>query len=201
MHLKGLAYQPRLVNLLDRGGEQHTERFRATNPQGLVPVLVDGALVLSQSMAIIEYLDETIPQPPLLPGDVFSRAYVRALAQIIACDIHPLQNLRVGDYLTDKLGCSGDQVLAWQRHWIVTGLQAVEAQLGRWGLYGEYCCGDSPTLADICLIPQVYNARRVNCNLTAVPQVNRIYATCMYRSEFIAAAPEAQPDAVELVPT
>jgi maleylacetoacetate isomerase/maleylpyruvate isomerase len=196
LNLKGLAYEAVPVHLTRDGGEHHQPRYRALNPAGLVPVLEDEGKVLTQSLAIIEYLDETQPQVRLLPAAVSDRARVRAIAQTIACDIHPLNNLRVLQYLTRELGISDEQKNAWYRHWVETGLAAVEAMLVRDGRTGRFCHGDIPTLADCCLVPQVYNARRFDCDLSAMPAVLRIDEECARLEAFRRAAPESQPDAV-----
>src|ERR1700688_1114891 len=153
LNLKGLAYDYLPVHLVK--GEQREERYRATNPQALVPLLVDAGEAMTQSMAIIEYLDEKVPDPPLLPATPEPRARVRAIAQAIACDIHPLNNLRVLKYLTGTLGVSEDAKNAWYRHWIELGLAALDAQLAADSRTGAFCHGATPTLADICLVPQL----------------------------------------------
>jgi maleylacetoacetate isomerase len=160
-----------------------------------VPTLEDGGHHLIQSLAIIEYLEETRPQPALLPRDPVERARVRALAQAIACDIHPINNLRVLAYLTKTLGVSEEAKDAWYRHWVEEGLRAFEAMLVRDPATGRFCHGDSPTLADICLVPQVANARRFKCDLSACPTVERIVAECGKLDAFVRAAPGNQPDA------
>ena len=193
--LKGLAFEPRYIHLLRDGGENWRPEYRRRNPQGLVPALVDGRRVLTQSLAIIEYLEERHPHPPLLPTDSRDRAWVRALAQVIACDIQPLNNLRVLDFLDRELGAGEQQVQAWYRHWITEGLHAVEALLDRQRQTGTCCFGDAPTLADVCLIPQVYNALRFHCELEAFPQVRKINEYCAALPAFRAAAPENQADA------
>jgi maleylpyruvate isomerase len=196
LELKGLAYQTRPVHLTLAGGEQHAAPFQALNPQGLVPVLVDGEEVLSQSLAIIEYLEETHPAPPLLPGTPAARARVRALAQVVACDLHPLNNLRVLRYLGENLGASADAQTVWYRHWLQAGLAALERRLGTEPGTGEFCHGAAPTLADLCLVPQLYNARRHALDLAPFPTLTRIEAACQALPAFAAAAPERQPDAV-----
>ena len=193
--LKGLDWQPMAVHLVRGGGEQHSLDFKALNPTGRVPVLVDGETVLTQSLAIIEYLDETHPQPPLLPADAVSRARVRAIAQTIACDVHPLNNLAVLQYLTRELAVTEEWKSAWYCHWVETGLTALERMLADHPATGSFCHGDSPTLADCCLVPQVYNAKRFNCNLSGMPTIERIVDRCAAMNAFRIAAPEAQPDA------
>ncbi|GKW50904.1 maleylacetoacetate isomerase [Halomonas sp. NCCP-2165] len=194
LNLKGLAYDQAPVNLVK--GEQRGEDFLARNPQGLVPALVtdDGAR-LTQSLAICEYLDERYPEPALLPADAAGRARVRALAQAVACEIHPLNNLRVLKYLTGELGVDEATKMTWYRHWISEGFAALEAQLSREAGSGDFCHGDTPGLADLCLVPQVFNAERFECDLTAYPRIRRIVANCRALDAFARAAPEAQPDA------
>lgn len=195
LNLKGLPYEAVPVHLLRNGGEQRQADYLALNPAGLVPVLEDGGAVLTQSLAIIEYLDETHPQPPLLPGDALGRARIRALAQAIACDIHPINNLRVLQYLSRELGASEEQKTAWYRHWVEEGLAAVEAMLAHAPRSGRFCFGDTPTLADICLVPQVFNAQRFKCNTAHIPTVLRIAEACEALEAFRLAAPANQPDA------
>lgn len=196
--LKGLDYEYVPVHLLKDGGEQFRPEFKALNPAALIPVLEDAGAVLTQSLAIIEYLDETHPQPPLLPGGALERARIRALALAIACEIHPLNNTRVLKYLTGVLGASDEQRSAWYRHWVENGLAAVERMLATDARTGRYCHGDTPTLADIVLIPQVFNAKFNACSLDHVPTVVRIFEACMTLPAFQAAAPAVQPDAQPL---
>lgn len=191
--LKGLDYDYKAVHLVK--GEQTAESYAAVSASRLVPLLRDGDHVFTQSLAIIEYLDETHPEPPLLPADPAGRARVRALALDIACEIHPLNNLRVLQYLTQELGVSGAQKDAWYAHWVALGLQAVEDSLARSPDTGRFCHGDTPGLADCCLVPQVFNARRFNCALDAYPTITRIVAACEQLPAFQQAAPSAQPDA------
>ena len=195
LNLKGLPYEAVPVHLLRDGGEQHRATYRALNPMGVVPVLQDGPLVLTQSLAIIEYLEEVHPQPALLPATSAERARVRALAQAIACDIHPLNNLRVLQYLKGPLGHTQDEVDAWYRHWVSLGLAAVEQLLANHPQTGRFCHGDTPGLADCCLLPQVFNARRYQCPLDALPTLQRIAAACETHPAFAAALPANQPDA------
>lgn len=193
LQIKGLSYDYVPVHLVK--GEQLQEPFAALSPERLVPLLdVDGHL-LSQSMAILEYLDETHPQPPLLPSDPLGRARVRALAQDIACEIHPLNNLRVLRYLVRDLGVSDDAKNGWYRHWVESGLEAVERQLAGSDATGEFCHGDTPTLADCVLVPQLFNAQRFECRLDHVPTVMRVFERCMRHEAFIAAQPSNCPDA------
>ena len=193
LNLKGLKAEERYVHL--RKGEQTGDDYLKVNPQGLVPTLVDDdGSVLGQSLAIIEYLEETRPQPSLLPPDPAGRGRVRQLSYVIAADLHPLNNLRVLNYLTKEIGVSEEQRLGWYRHWTEVGLAAFEALLAS-DATGDFCHGDSPTLADICLVPQVYNAGRFNVDLSPFPMVRRIDAACRALPAFAAAAPEKQPDA------
>jgi len=192
--LKGLAYDYVPVQLVKN--EQYTEAFDAMSPAHLVPLLKDGDAVLGQSLAIIEYLDETHPEPPLLPGDARSRARIRALALDIACEIHPLNNLRVLRYLVKDLQVSEDDKNRWYRHWVETGLEAVERQLARpGGATGRFCHGDAPTLADCVLVPQIFNAQRMDCRTDHVPNVMQVFEACMQLEAFRAAQPSACPDA------
>lgn len=195
LNLKGLAWEAVPVHLLRGGGEHHQPDYLALNPNGLVPALDDDGLLLTQSLAIIEYLDETHPEPALLPGDAAARARIRAIAQTIACDIHPINNLRVLRYLTRELGATEAQKTAWYRHWTELGLAAVESMLTNDTRTGAFCHGDSPTLADCCLVPQVFNARRFACDLSAMPTLLRIVERCEAMEAFRLAAPEHQSDA------
>ena len=193
--LKGIAHDAVPVHLLRDGGQQHSERYRAINPQGLVPLLTDGDEVIAQSLAIIEYLDETRPEPPLLPRSAAGRARVRALAQIVACDVHPLNNLRVQQYLAARLGADDAAKQAWMHHWMHAGFAALEAKLVDDPRTGAFCHGDAPTLADLCVVPQLYNARRFGVSLDAYPTLVRIDAHCMGLAAFADTAPERQADA------
>ena len=193
--LKGLAYESVPVHLLREGGEQHQSAYRALNPAGLVPALQDNGATITQSMAILEYLEELHPEPALLPPSALDRARVRALAQAVACDIHPLNNLRVLNYLTGQLQVSDAQRTAWMHHWMALGLEAIEQQLAHSPQTGQFCHGDTPTLADCCLVPQVFNARRFNCDLSAMPNILRIVGNCDAIEAFQRAAPGRQPDA------
>jgi maleylacetoacetate isomerase len=195
LNLKGLEHEHEYLNL--REGGHFTPRFLDINPQGLVPALVDGDAVLTQSLAIIEYLEETRSQPPLLPATPVERARVRALAQVVACDIHPLNNLRVLDYLTRGLGLDGDAKIRWYRHWIAKGLTALEALVDGHPATGRFCHGDDPTLADVCLVPQIFNAKRYDCALDGYPALTRIFDECMALPAFDRAQPARQPDLVE----
>jgi maleylacetoacetate isomerase/maleylpyruvate isomerase len=194
--LKGLPYDYIPVHLVKGGGEQFSAEYKAMNPAALVPVLQDDdGSVLTQSLAIIEYLEETRPDPSLLPADPVGRARVRALALSIACEIHPLNNLRVLAYLTKTLGITDDQKNAWYRHWVETGLETVEAMLAGDARTGAYCHGDAPTLADVLLVPQIFNAQRFNCRLDHVPTVMRIHQHCLTVPAFASSVPAQQPDA------
>jgi len=195
LNLKGLSWESVPVHLVRDGGEQRQAPFLQLNPQGLVPVLEDGNAVLAQSLAIIEYLEETHPAVPLLPADPAARARVRSLAQLVACEIHPLNNLRVLQHLRDVLGLDQAQCDAWYRHWVSEGLAALEARLAREPGSGRFCHGDTPGLADCCLVPQLYNARRYGCDLDAYPALLRIEAACNALEAFKSAAADAQPDA------
>ncbi|UVE19117.1 maleylacetoacetate isomerase [Pseudomonas sp. LS44] len=198
LNLKGLAYKQVPVHLVRDGGQQHTPEYRKLNPQGLVPFLVDtgnggGELRIGQSLAIIEYLDEVFPVPALLPSEPPLRAQVRALALHIACDIHPLNNTRVTKYLSEELHLSDEAKSAWYRHWVETGLAAVEQGLAR--LPSRLSLGQRPGYLEACLIPQVYNARRFNCDLQPYPRILDVVDRCESLDAFRNAAPEQQPDA------
>lgn len=195
LNLKNIAYDLEPVHLLRDGGEQFAASFAALNPQRLVPVLADGEQLLTQSMAILEYLDENHPEPPFLPADSSGRARVRALAQIIACDIHPLDNLRVLKYLTKELEVGEENRAIWFRHWIALGLGAMEEMMAGNAMTGKFCHGDTPALADICLVPQIFNARRFDTDLDGYPTVMRIFDACMALDAFDKAQPANQPDA------
>ncbi|MGN6237744.1 maleylacetoacetate isomerase [Dyella sp.] len=195
LELKGLGWDNRPVHLVRDGGEQHGAAYRALNPQGVVPALLDGERVFTQSLAIVEYLDEIYPEPPLLPVDPRGRARVRALAQTIACDIHPLGNLRVLQQLETQFGATEAQRADWTRHWMGLGFAAIEALLADNVATGAFCHGDTPGLADICLVPQIYNAQRWKLPLDAYPIVQRIHAACTELEAFRTAVPELQPDA------
>jgi len=196
LNLKGMDYAIAPVHLLRDGGEQHHDDYRRLNPQQLIPALVDGKHVLRESMAIIEYLEEAYPETPrLLPRAALACARVRALAQMVVCDLHPLGNLRVLQYLQRELGVSDEQKTSWSRHWIKVGFDAVEAVLASGGHAGKFCEGDTPSLADCCLVPQVYNARRFEVSLSPYPTIAAIDAACAKLDAFRRAAPEAQADA------
>jgi maleylacetoacetate isomerase len=190
--LKDLNYDYVPISLLK--GDQFKEAFRAVNPAELVPVLEHNGRHLSQSLAIIEYLDEIALPPPLLPADPVDRAYVRAVALSIACDIHPLNNLRVLRYLKHDLGLTEEAKDGWYRHWVEKGLAQLEQFIGAAGRTGRYALGDSVTLADVCIVPQIFNAQRFNCVLDHVPAIMRIFDACMAVPAFERARPEQQPD-------
>ena len=199
LNLKGLDYEQVGVHLVKDGGQQLLPAYREINADALVPSLIDDALAgsnraLTQSLAIIEYLDDAYPQVPLLPKGAAERAYVRSLALSIACDIHPINNLRVLRYLTDTLKVEEAQKDAWYRHWVEQGLAALETTINRSGHAGAFCFGDTPTLADCCLVPQLYNARRFKCDISEFSTLLRIDANCQDRDTFRDAVPENQPD-------
>ena len=191
--LKGLDYDYTAVQLTRN--EQFKESYAALSPSRLVPLLKDGDRIVTQSLAIVEYLDELHPQPPLLPGDAAARARIRALALDVACEIHPLNNLRVLRYLVNDLKVSEDDKNRWYRHWVETGLEAVEQQLVAHPATGRFCHGDAPTLAEVVLVPQIHNARRMDCRLDHVPTVMRIFEACMALDAFAKTQPSACPDA------
>jgi maleylacetoacetate isomerase/maleylpyruvate isomerase len=191
--LKGLAYDYRAIHLVKN--EQLSPAYAELAPARLVPLLKDGDRLLTQSLAIIEYLDETHPEPPLLPGDAFARARVRALALDIACEIHPLNNLRVLRYLVRELKVGEEDKNRWYRHWVETGLEVVEKRLAGEPDTGRFCHGDAPTLADIVLVPQIFNAQRFECRLDHVPTVMRVFGECMRLDAFTKTQPDACPDA------
>lgn len=198
LNLKGLDAEIIPVHLLKDGGQQRKPDYLALNPSALVPTLVDGDFALGQSMAILEYLEETHPQPALLPIEPKARARVRAMAQVIASDIHPLNNLRVLQYMKHSLGIDDAGRDEWYRHWVDLGLTALETMLASSPDTGRFCHGDSPTFADVLLVPQVANARRLDCDLSAMPNIVRIDAECMALDAFAKAAPANQQDAENL---
>lgn len=195
LNLKNIDCEIVPVHLLKDGGQQLAQPYLDINPAALVPTLVDGGLRIAQSLAIVEYLEETHPEPALLPADPAGRARVRAIAQAIACDIHPLNNLRVLKYLKRELKVEDAAKDAWYRHWVETGLAALEKTLAASPLTGTYCHGETPTIADICLVPQVANATRFGCDLGGMPTILRIDAACRALPAFERAAPANQPDA------
>ena len=193
LNLKGLAYEPSFVHLPK--GEHRAAPYSKINPQALTPTLeLDDGEHLSQSLAILEYLDEIHPAPRLLPEDAKGRARVRSLSLLIACEIHPLNNLRTLQYLKRALGQTEDQVNTWYRHWVADGLAKFEADLARGGT-GRFCHGDVPTMADCCLVPQIFNAKRYQCDLAPYPATMRIFDACMKLEGFDRAQPSKQPDA------
>jgi maleylacetoacetate isomerase len=194
LNLKGLVPERRSIHLLN--GEQHSAAFRAINPQGFVPYLVEDNFALSQSLASIEYLDETHPTPPLMPASAQERATVRQIAQIIACDIHPVNNKRILDKLTADFAATETAKASWYCGWIQDGFVAIEALLAARGAAQPFCIGEAPTLADICLVPQVANAFRYKCSLTAFPRIMAIYHHALTLPAFDQAQPARQPDAV-----
>jgi maleylacetoacetate isomerase len=195
LNLKGVVPDERTFVHL-RSGNQRAQDYLALNAQGLVPALaLDSGAVLTQSLAIIEYLEEIHPEPPLLPADPVARARVRAIALAIACEIHPLDNLRVLNYLIGTMGATKEQKDGWYRYWIDVGFEALEKTLARDPATGRYCHGDHPTLADICLVPQLANARRFAIDLAPYPTLTRIEAACHALPAFADAAPSKQPDA------
>jgi maleylpyruvate isomerase len=195
LNLKELSYEAIPVHLLRGGGEQLQEQYRSINPSGLVPAFQDDYLTLTQSMAILEYLEETYPQIPLMPKDPAGRARVRELAQIVACDIHPVNNLRVLRYLVKDLGLSEEVKTEWYRHWLVGGLEVLETHLARDPSSGPLCHGYNPTIADCFLVPQVFNAPRHGIDVSVYPNIARVNEACAKVPAFIAAHPSNQPDA------
>jgi maleylacetoacetate isomerase len=195
LNLKGLPWQAELIDLRPPANAQHSAHFRALNPEGLIPVVTDGAHTLSQSLAIIEYLEETHPEPALLPREPYARAEVRALALAVACDIHPLNNLRVLNYLRSPLGQDDAAIDAWYAHWIAAGFGALEQRARQLSGDGQHLFGTSVTLADVCLVPQMYNAYRFRCDVEPYPTLRAICAHLEALPAFARAAPGAQPDA------
>ncbi len=195
LNLKGLPFDYAPVHLLRDGGMQFAEPFRSMNPQQLIPLLDDDGFQVSQSLAIIEYLDEKFPDISLMPQSAEGRARVRQLSLAIACDIHPLQNLRVLKYLTGPLGLSEEDKLGWLKHWLGIGLHALETDLARAETRGKFCYGDSPTMADCALVPQMFSASRFGIDVTPFPTLKAIYAECEGLAPIAAAHPSKQPDA------
>ena len=195
LNLKGLDYEQAPIHLRRGGGEQLKPAYRMINPQALVPALEDEGQILSQSLAIIEYLEERYPKPPLLPSDAADRALVRSMALLIACEVHPIQNLRVLNHLKSDHQQSDGDTMRWARHWIDLGFSALEGMINSRSAEGEFCFGETPTMADLCLVPQLANARRFGVDLAAYPKLLAIEAACMSLSAFANAAPERQPDA------
>jgi maleylpyruvate isomerase len=195
LNLKGLAYESVPKHLLREGGEQHRADYLAINPQGLVPGLDHDGAFVSQSLAICEYLEEIRPEPPLLPGSALERASIRAMALAIACDVHPLNNLRVLQYLRSELRQDEEAVNRWARHWITSGFAALEQLITRHSSDGRHCYGSGVTLADVFLLPQVFNARRVQTDLAPFPRLLAVAEHLLTLPAFAAARPEVQPDA------
>ena len=195
LNLKGLDYEQVPIHLRRGGGEQFGPAYKSINPQALVPALEDGGRILTQSLAIIEYLEEKHSKPPLLPVDPADRALVRSMALIIACEVHPIQNLRVLNYLKKEHKQSDEAMNSWARHWINLGFSALEQTVVSSLRRGKFCFGDAPTLADICLVPQLANARRFGCDLSPFPALLQIETHCAALPAFANAAPEKQPDA------
>ncbi|WP_163370046.1 maleylacetoacetate isomerase [Endozoicomonas acroporae] len=190
LNLKALDYQQSAINLLK--GEQNSEEYQQINPLGLVPTFTTDKGMLTQSLAIIEWLEESFPEPSIIPGDPWKKAQLRSLAYQISCDIHPINNLRILKYLQQELAVSDDAKTQWYQHWIHSGLTALEAQLDD----QPFCCSAQPSIADICLVPQVFNALRFKMNMSDFPKIHKIYQHCNTQPAFIDAAPENQPDAV-----
>ena len=193
LNLKGLTCESKTIDLLKDGGEEKTAQYAQINPQKLVPAFCDGDQIITQSLAIIEYLEEKYPEPALLPKEPIMRAKVRALALSVACDIHPLNNLRVVKHIADEFDADEMQKKQWMHHWMAEGFSAIEMQLNN-SNSKDYCFGSSVSLADLMLIPQVYNARRFECEMSLYPRINSIYEQCMENAAFIAASPEKQGD-------
>lgn len=196
LNLKQVSYVQSSVHLVKDGGEQFKPEYHSLNPQSLVPTLVDGDVSIGQSMAILEYLEEKYPQPSLLSGDLKQRAMIRQLCQIIACDVHPLNNLRVLKYLENELDVSQDDKTAWYHHWIAKGFDAFEDLLAKNTASGKYCLGEELSLADVCLIPQIYNANRFGFPMEKYSRLVEINNNCLALERFQNAVPENQPDAV-----
>jgi maleylpyruvate isomerase len=195
LNLKNIQYEQAPIHLRRGGGEQLGAAYKAINPQALVPALEDNGKILTQSLAIIEYLEEKHPDPALLPGDPAERALVRSMAMIIACEVHPIQNLRVLNYVKKEYDRTDEQVNRWAQHWIELGLSALEQTIVAQAKRGKFCHGDTPTLADICLVPQLGNARRYGCDLSKYSAILEIEKNCMALPAFANAVPEKQPDA------
>ncbi|MBL1148272.1 MAG: maleylacetoacetate isomerase [Pseudomonadota bacterium] len=195
LNYKKIPYQQKGVNLVK--GEQWAEDYREMNPQGAVPVLVfEDGYVLTQSLAILDYLEESYPGPSIYPEGAKQRAFTRQIALIVSCDVHPVNNLRVLKYLTGKLGVSEEEKTKWYQKWIYDSMTSIEIMLNKspYHTKGEYCCGSAPTLADMCLIPQIYNARRFNCDMSRFPLIEAVEKKCLEHPAFIEADPHSQPD-------
>lgn len=197
LNFKEIPYEYESVHLVNSGGEQHTEVYHDLNPQELVPTLIDGKVVIGQSLAIMEYLEEKNPDPALLPKDKAKRAYVRQIAAAVACDIHPLNNLRVLQYLSNHMECNQTRKNDWYTHWIKLGFDALEELISQSPHAGKFCCGNSLTMADACLIPQIYNARRHEMDMNPWPTLFAIEQNALDHPAVKAASPEHQPDTPE----
>ena len=195
LNLKEISAEQKFVHLLRGGGEQHGAAYKVLNPQELIPTLMHDGHAIGQSLAIVEYLEEIKPEPPLLPREPLARARVRQIAYAVACDIHPLNNLRLLLYLRDSFGADEPKRAEWQRHWMAAGFAALETMFANSPETGAYCHGDTPTLADVCLIPQMTNARRVELDLSSYPTLTRIEAHALSHPAFESALPKNQPDA------
>lgn len=196
LNYKGIDYEPHYVDLLKDGGDNFKLEYLDINPQGLIPTLIHNGQAIHQSVAILEFLEETFPEPALLPEDPHDRAYCRAIAQMIACEIHPLNNLRVLAYIENELGHKPEEKLQWYRHWLAEGFNAIESYLVKHRKHGPYCLGDTPTIADACLVPQVYNANRYECDMQPYPTIRGINEHCLVLQEFLNASPDKQDDFV-----
>lgn len=190
---KGLDFEPHYVSLPKM--EHHAADYRDLNPQQLLPLVIDGGRRYIQSMATIEYLDEAYPEPPLMPRDINERAYVRAVSQIIGCEMHPLNNVRVLKHLKTQFGADEAATKTWYAHWITEGFRGLEGYFNDTKLHGTYCLGDSFTMADICLVPQVFNAARFDCSVDAYPVIKRIFENCIKLPAVLTTQPNTQPDA------
>jgi len=195
LNIKQISYSQESVHLVKDGGKQHLPEYQSLNPQGLVPTLVDDDVAIGQSLAILEYLEEKYPQKSLLPALLSERAQARQLCQIIACDLHPLNNLRVLKYLSNELKVSDDEKSKWYHHWLDCGFKAFDRLLEKQAIAGTYCMGGELSIADVCLIPQIYNADRFGFSMDAYPRLNEINQNCLQLTRFQDAIPENQPDA------
>lgn len=200
LEFKKIPYLYQSVSKLRKNDPEFTVEYSQLNPQKMVPTLIDGEAVISQSLAIIEYLEERYPHPGLLPNDILARAYIRQIALLIACDIHPLSVMRVRKFFTTTMDFNFSQKMSWYRHWVDEGLKALEEILSNSKFRGSFCYGDEPTMADAFLAPQVYNAERFQCTLSPYPIIRQINEVCMNHAAFIAAQPHLQPDVSEYSP-